>query len=192
MDIFKKMANSIHSLWVDGPKHSDYSQKTLDEIEYEWHPYGITPKIFFEKWGEKLFKALSDTVDTSYWGMFNREGSEQEANLIQEKMVEDVIAIGLKRYGYRSTGELVGDKKYGNTLLRWAKQSVGIYEPRLDAKEEIIRNSICEFWDGFQRRYYDAYHDRENYVRPFSPEYVGKLFKYELAYHGKLSTWRSN
>lgn len=163
-------------------KNEDYSSKSLSEMELEWDPFKMTPCQFFDKWGRKLFKSLKDTVDTSIFGMMNQEGSEQEANIIQVKMVEEVFSICLNRYGYKSIGDLMGTRSAAYRLTSTVKQMFGVRPAkRLDAKEEIIKESVCEFWDGFQRRYYDMFHDERGYVRPYDAKYVGKLFEYEIS-----------
>lgn len=182
------LLNKINSFIHTPPKNEDYSSKSLSEMELEWDPFKMTPCQFFDKWGQKLFKSLSDTVDTSLFGMMNREGAEQEANITQVKMVEEVFSICLDRYGYKSVGSLMGDLSGFNKIGVKIKQMFGMKPvSRLDAKEEIIKESVCEFWDGFQRRYYDTYHDMEGYVRPYDAKYVGKLFEYELS---GITGWR--
>lgn len=112
----------------------------------------------------------------------NQEGSDQEANIIQVKMVEEVFSICLNRYGYKSVGALMGDTSGISKLTSTVKQMFGLKPvKRLDAKEEIIKESVCEFWDGFQRWYYNTYHDMKGYVRPYDAKHVGKLFEYELS-----------
>lgn len=177
-----KLLNKICTFINTPPKNEDYSSKSLHEMEYEWGPFKMTPRRFFNIWGEKLFKSLRDTVDTSLFGMMNREGAEQETNIIQVKMVEEVFSICLDRYGYKSVGSLIGDYSGVNKLTATVKQMFGLKPvKRLDAKEEIIKESICEFWDGFQRHYYNAFHDEKGYVRPYDAKYVGKLFEYEIS-----------
>lgn len=174
--------NKLNSFINASPKNGDYSSKSLSEMELEWEPFNSTPQNFFNKWGEKLFKSLQDTVDTSIFAMINREGSEQEANITQVKMVEEVFTICLQRYGYRSIGQLTGETDYFNKAKNTIKQMLGLIPTnRLDAKAEIIKDSVCEFWDGFQRIYYNTYHNEKGYVRPYKPEHVGKLFTYELS-----------
>lgn len=177
-----KLLNKICAFINTPPKNEDYSSKSLIEMELEWSSFKMTPSQFFDKWGKKLFNSLKDTVDTSMFAMMNREGSEQEANIIQVKMVEEVFSICLDRYGYKSVGALMGDSSGVNKLATTVKQIFGVRPvKRLDAKEEIIKESVCEFWDGFQRRYYDMFHDKKGYVRPYDAKHVGKLFEYELS-----------
>lgn len=180
--------NKICTFITSPPKNEDYSSKSLSEMELEWNPFKMTPQQFFNKWGGKLYKSLRDTVDTSPFGMINREGAEQEANIIQVKIVEEVFSICLDRYGYKSVGSLMGDISGVNKLTAKVKQMLGMKPvSRLDAKEEIIKESVCEFWDGFQRHYYNVFHDEKGYVRPHDAKYVGKLFEYELS---GITGWR--
>lgn len=177
-----KLLNKICTFINTPPKNEDYSSKSLSEMELEWSSFKMTPCQFFDKWGKKLFTSLRDTNDTSLFGVMNREGSEQEANIIQVKMVEEIFSICLDRYGYKSVGALMGNISGGSKLTATVKQMFGMKPvKRLDAKEEIIKNSVCEFWDGFQRWYYDTYHDMKGYVRPYDAKHVGKLFEYELS-----------
>lgn len=176
------LLNKICTFVTSPPKNEDYSSKSLSEMELEWGSFKMTPCQFFDKWGRKLFNSLHDTIDTSLFGMINREGSEQEANIIQVNMVEEVFSICLNRYGYKSIGDLIGTRSATHRLTSTVKQMFGVRPmKRLDAKEEIIKESVCEFWDGFQRWYYDTYHDMKGYVRPYDAKYVGKLFEYELS-----------
>lgn len=184
MNLLDKICTFINS----PPKNEDYSSKSLVEMEFEWEPFKMTPRRLFNKWGEKLYKSLRDTVDTSLFGIMNREEAEQEVNIIQVKIVEEVFSICLDRYGYKNVGSLMGDISGVNKLTAKVKQMFGMKPvSRLDTKEEIIKNSVCEFWDGFQRHYYNAFHDEEGYVRPYDVKYVGKLFEYELS---GITGWR--
>lgn len=177
-----KLLNKICTFINTPPKNEDYSSKSLSELELEWSSFKMTPSQFFDKWGEKLFKSLSDTVGTSLFSIMNREGAEQEANIIQVKMVEEVFSICLNRYGYKSVGVLMGDTGGVSKLTATVKQMFGMKPvKRLDTKEEIIKEAVCEFWDGFQRWYYNTYHDMKGYVRPYDAKHVGKLFEYELS-----------
>lgn len=184
MSIFKR----INSFISEEPQNKDYTKKTLEELEYEWSPYKTTPHKFFLKWGGALYNALRNTVSTSLFDMANREGDEQEANIMQVKAVEEVFKIGLKRYGYNSIKALTGGTDLKNKALVQVKQMFGLKPSlRLDAKEEIIKDSICEFWDGFQREYFNAFHDKKGYVRLWDAKHVGKLFEYECF---GATTWR--
>lgn len=178
MKLLSKFNNFVNT----EPRNERYSPKSLHTIEYEWGAIGITPGQFCNKYGKKLFRALKGTVDTSLFGIANMEGSEQEANIVQVELVEKVFSICLERYGYKSFDSLMGDRSSVNRLTATVKQMFGIRPvKRLDAKEEIIKDSVCEFWDGFQRIYYNTYHDEKGYVRPYDAKYVGKLFEYELS-----------
>lgn len=177
-----KILDKIYTFINTPPKNEDYSSKSLSEMELEWDSFKMTPYRFFNKWGRKLFDSLHDTIDTSLFGVMNREEAEQEANIVQIKMVEEVFSICLDRYGYKSVGALMGDTGGVSKLTATVKQMFGLKPAkRLDAKEEIIKESVCEFWDGFQRHYYDAFHDKKGYVRPYDAKHIGRLFEYEIS-----------